>query len=535
MIWTSVLQGLLPSIRDSRKALARELVSMQEKLDTVMVSQPKECSEKDCIIQTRRDIGSRETQNELGTFKNESEVAHDNEKMLKEQEKSRLSQLESVVSEGQEICEKPSLGSEAAQGRCDSEKDLSVTPSESSSHPELVCELQVEGEAPHNEGTEVIMPELKEIETLYPELPRSIELPSISEEKTSSDELVNYTVEGASSDSNDLIDPSREPPEQMLDNVSDLDKNGQVGKEKIEFQGNDDTISELFPVHFTKEDNVKSEAEDVIITEKDGDTNLLTELPLEVVEDDNVPAEEPEQIKQVEVEVPSSEKAWSDMAPETNSPEHEASLNKVNMESAVDDTQILTEELLGEAGAENEETEPIMSTVNDKDTDHPLVEAALTSISTSECEKKEEAEQEEIKEDLTEKKTPQTDEAERTIEDLTMKGHEECPEAECTDKVDEILHDSEDTRLDVIVATPSTPRSIEDFMVERDNKLIEENAKLREMMEKLMEAGKEQLNLISSLTGRVKDLERKLSKKRRLKTRRPKKSPAQTLSENIEI
>lgn len=47
-----------------------------------------------------------------------------------------------------------------------------------------------------------------------------------------------------------------------------------------------------------------------------------------------------------------------------------------------------------------------------------------------------------------------------------------------------------------------------------DNKLIEENKKMREMMEKLMEAGKEQLTVISNLTGRVKDLERELSRKK---------------------
>ncbi|XP_057980799.1 BAG family molecular chaperone regulator 6 [Malania oleifera] len=49
--------------------------------------------------------------------------------------------------------------------------------------------------------------------------------------------------------------------------------------------------------------------------------------------------------------------------------------------------------------------------------------------------------------------------------------------------------------------------------------LLEENKKLREMMEKLMEEGKEQLTVISRLTGRVKDLERKLGRKNRLRTR----------------
>ena len=39
-------------------------------------------------------------------------------------------------------------------------------------------------------------------------------------------------------------------------------------------------------------------------------------------------------------------------------------------------------------------------------------------------------------------------------------------------------------------------------------KLIEENKKLREMMEELIKAGKEQLPVISNLTGRVKELKK---------------------------
>lgn len=55
-----------------------------------------------------------------------------------------------------------------------------------------------------------------------------------------------------------------------------------------------------------------------------------------------------------------------------------------------------------------------------------------------------------------------------------------------------------------------------------DQKLVEENQKLREMMEKLIEAGKEQLTVISNLNGRVKDLERKLSSRKKLRSKRRK-------------
>lgn len=50
---------------------------------------------------------------------------------------------------------------------------------------------------------------------------------------------------------------------------------------------------------------------------------------------------------------------------------------------------------------------------------------------------------------------------------------------------------------------------------EMDKKLVEENEKMREMVEKLMEAGKEQLTIISKLSGRVKDLEKRLARKKK--------------------
>ncbi|PQQ06165.1 BAG family molecular chaperone regulator 6 [Prunus yedoensis var. nudiflora] len=56
--------------------------------------------------------------------------------------------------------------------------------------------------------------------------------------------------------------------------------------------------------------------------------------------------------------------------------------------------------------------------------------------------------------------------------------------------------------------------------VENERSLVEENEKLREMMQKLMEAGNEQLQVISKLTGRVKDLEKKLAKKKKVRSRR---------------
>lgn len=59
----------------------------------------------------------------------------------------------------------------------------------------------------------------------------------------------------------------------------------------------------------------------------------------------------------------------------------------------------------------------------------------------------------------------------------------------------------------------------EDDIRERNRRLMEENERLREMMEKLIKSGQEQLTAISSLSGRVKDMEKRLSRKKKPKVK----------------
>lgn len=68
-----------------------------------------------------------------------------------------------------------------------------------------------------------------------------------------------------------------------------------------------------------------------------------------------------------------------------------------------------------------------------------------------------------------------------------------------------------------------------------DKQLIQENEKLREMLEKLMESGKEQLNVITCLTGRVKDLESKLARKKKSKNRQCKISSSSSRAKRSNV
>ncbi|KAL0373760.1 UNVERIFIED_CONTAM: BAG family molecular chaperone regulator 6 [Sesamum radiatum] len=86
-------------------------------------------------------------------------------------------------------------------------------------------------------------------------------------------------------------------------------------------------------------------------------------------------------------------------------------------------------------------------------------------------------------------------------------------------------HDGTDVALDgakdmsIAQVDPSLRQvsPAKDELTESNKKLIEENERLRDMMLKLIKSGEEQLAAISSLSGRVKDLERRLSKKKKLK------------------
>ncbi|KAL3743591.1 hypothetical protein ACJRO7_018807 [Eucalyptus globulus] len=118
------------------------------------------------------------------------------------------------------------------------------------------------------------------------------------------------------------------------------------------------------------------------------------------------------------------------------------------------------------------------------------------------------------KEELSEENVKNID---LTIEVGEQVGEQEekvvvAPEKSISDKGAEVVEQSPPSFDDWNVSRPVEER-------DGNEKLIKENEKLREMMEKLMESGKEQLNVISELTGRVKDLERRLARNKRMKTR----------------
>ncbi|CAI9277968.1 unnamed protein product [Lactuca saligna] len=88
------------------------------------------------------------------------------------------------------------------------------------------------------------------------------------------------------------------------------------------------------------------------------------------------------------------------------------------------------------------------------------------------------------------------------------------------------------SKEDVGGAPPSTAAGSHGSSGGGDTKIMEENERLRVLVEELMKAGNEQVSVIKELSGRVKDLEKKLSKKKR-KVKRSNRRPRGPLVEEV--
>nr|DAD19106.1 TPA_asm: hypothetical protein HUJ06_020569 [Nelumbo nucifera] len=92
-----------------------------------------------------------------------------------------------------------------------------------------------------------------------------------------------------------------------------------------------------------------------------------------------------------------------------------------------------------------------------------------------------------------------------------------CCDLEKSEVADEYIMNREDCGKEKIHLVPT---SEDKTHLLHGTELAESNKKLREMLNKLIQAGQEQMTIISSLNGRVRDLERKLTRKKRLRRRR---------------
>ncbi|ESR58152.1 hypothetical protein CICLE_v100185962mg, partial [Citrus x clementina] len=538
------IQGLHPSLRDIRKALTKDLVTLQEELDSIAIVAEDDIS---------NDAGMQEVQNKVGgILENSLKTNHDNVVDMKEPDEGNLSSMRDLVvnSQGLETSE-TALSDTEVQGKCEV-RELPQRNSMESQVGESASDMvQVEATnggvdvsqavLTENQGKDIMHPQLQQ--TSSEELTGAQLQDSFDEPKAMNEARIDGVNGGIHVEDNleaqatelPLILDDEEQPLQELKNSessrkgksenvdhevklhvlagstlpADVDNVDEIGKTARNVDSEINLAAEL-PIGALEEDlSFENKG-----SETNSETNLVAELPVGVLEGDLAIENKESEIENLVAELPvgvleEGEAKESEIGKDKGSSIGEARYNGV----------VMVDELSGNAVLEMEENLPLSSIEGKVRSDDevcknegkdggridddqlPSPESAGISVSPQALEV--------TNEDV------QLQGVDGNKEGRVLEKEQQYGEPESMIDIDSRMDEasgSEITTEDTIAATTTSQMSAD----ERDI-VMEENAKLREMMEKLMEAGKEQLTVISQLTGRVKDLERKLSRKRKLR------------------
>lgn len=417
------IQGLHPSLREIRKSLARELVTLQEKLDSITVKDPPQQQMQELDAKKHLETSQQSVQNgEHNQEQQEEKVLaspKDSSEVISDGKSQDQLMDESNVVPGSNEETKPTILPNGLVN-LDSSPVVSVDVLDSTSN--FSDKMDVESEVIN------IPIEVDELNmNAFKELPVGV----IDE-----DTIEDYASERLDSDMRAM----KELP------VGVLDEDGATSEETNTAE-NEVFFKEL-PVELLDENAEKSEEERTDYTEKG------TELEQPLVEEKEG--------------VHSSEESdgWV----------------KIEFQKQDDD-----DELKVDAPMETEES----AEINENDTKLPSLGNEEANIILNENESKEKLAQQETHIYVQDTVFGETNSAD--------------------DKNTETLA-KEETEPSVDLSLTNHNEDLNGNMM-----LLEENEKLRKLMKELLEAGNEQLSVISNLTGRVKDLEKKLAKTRKSK------------------
>lgn len=297
--------------------MARELVTLQEKLDLLVTKMPREATKPDLDpkIDTLSGVAMQVMQNKgAGIVENSVETGGDDGMNMKEQGQSQLSQ--NSPTQCQDISE-PSLAGKKVHGRCENEiRELFVESDMDPPVAELTSNMQLEENAVNgvHDGIKVDKREVEGKNGIHPELEHSVQLPLVTEEKTSSEEIVgaptadlcykqngleNKAVVAQASDTihvgdNLQANELRELPTKLIEEnltVSKLEEVKVTGKGENKIEDGEMEYSMLSdPSSSTTDvDNmmaIEVEADKKTVATKEPEINMLAELPLGTIEDE---------------------------------------------------------------------------------------------------------------------------------------------------------------------------------------------------------------------------------------------------------
>lgn len=498
-----------------------------------------------------------------GILENSLKTSHDNVVDMKEPDEGNLSSMRDLVvnSQGLETSE-TALSDTEVQGRCEV-RELPLRNSMESQVGESASDM-VQFEATNggvdvsqavlteNQGKDIMHPHLQP--TSSEELTGAQLQDSFDEPKAMNEAKIDGVKGGIHAEDNleaqatelPLILDDEEQPLQKLKNSessrkgksenvdrevklhvlagstlpADVDNVDEIGKTARNVDSEINLAAEL-PIGALEEDlSFENKG-----SETNSETNLVAELPVGVLEGDLAIENKESEIENLVAELPvgvleEGEAKESEIGKDKGSSIGEARYNAVtNITTATKSKVVMVDELSGNAVLEMEENLPLSSIEGKVRSDDevcknegkdggridddqlPSPESAGISVSPQALEV--------TNEDVQQQGVDGNKEG-RVLEKEQQYGEPESM-IDIDSRMDE-ASGSEITTEDTIAATTTSQMSADEKDI-----VMEENAKLREMMEKLMEAGKEQLTVISQLTGRVKDLERKLSRKRKLR------------------
>lgn len=467
------IQGLLPSLRDIRRSLARELVLLQEKLDDLMTK-----SQEASTVKTVDELGANGNSNVC---------------MVEQQEGgARL---------GEELHVGVTESSHAATGPCqgqvihtvDSLPGVEVEVPEMSDHKELdTASENVQIELPVASGPnskdldsgltmeskdKVVDGQLNaghavvvdaEMSDGATDLEQCGEVPAHVEDKT------DHSVVPTSSDILIITpDSLEELPQVAVDNEP-----ATLEPEKDEpLEMSKDELKQGGEVELTMSPDVTSPIAIDHVTEKDAEMHELTALPLGTTDDDSAAVSELKKNEEVQIA-------------EEN--EISTSGEEESQEALLQQQQEKTMEELVKVEHEIQEKLPV-DTLLDPEVEHQHQNEALSlPVET------------------------------RTHEVVQENGPSDMIDGDdtCFSAKESVVLRSEALPTSPIATEVSSIDGISVMGDESVRKLVEENEKLRDMMQKLMAAGEDQLQVISNLTSKVTNLEKKLAKKKKLRTRR---------------
>ncbi|KAL6311547.1 hypothetical protein AAG906_005123 [Vitis piasezkii] len=541
------IQGLHPNLRNFRKSLARELVSLQEKLDSLMNQKPEvsvvDESTAKSVENLTNDVcmagGKDEEKDKEATESlqdNSSEDNSDKTSNFTEPSQSPPEADASVESQGEDTSEPMSFEEEL---QVKSENDT-IGVQEKSVEPHAADMGPVLEESKDEQGNGDL--DVSQVATSEPNsgsgLEGTVELPLVTGKSNHETGFVECPLGDAIYDSNAAnkmeVAKVGDTTPSINEGHLEMNEGAELPQGVIEEETATNAVPESKDGYIEAEEDTVQEGDQVGSVKTTDVVNMADYEAPDMNEPEQHPIDEnpetheleallqhgtegsPPYIDAEEAKISEGSQAECDEAIDITSRDDEApnrnQLEEHSMEAETKD--LATAELQKEEVSETEEPQPMVSfvekepcheedkedqgAINVDETNSPGADSAVVD-----SHKKEVPIEETKEESLEGKFEPQ--EVESVISD-NPKGSETAREEAPGTQSDE-----EATGNQVVIQdTGKTP----------DEKLIEENKKLREMMEQLINAGKEQLTVISNLTGRVNDLERKLSRKKKLRTRR---------------